>query len=132
MSNTTSHPSFATLNHISTGNLVKAKFANYKFLEHVFPTLSSLQSSPPLNFGVPEILTINSNPSTYLTNTEITKLINLKALAKNVPDGFSTEERIIQNAIPGAGNTLPQKRPPPKPSTKRTPNNLKFILQPSH
>src|SRR6202048_3504192 len=77
----------------ATGNLLKARFANCKFLEHVFPSLPSNKPIPSLNFGAPETLTMNPDPPTSLTNTETSKLLSLKALAENTPDGFSTEER---------------------------------------
>jgi hypothetical protein len=51
--------------------------------------------------------------------------MNLKALAENTPDGFSTEDRIIRNAIPGTGLTLPAKRIAPKTQNKRQPKQPK-------
>ena len=121
-------PSIIRYLESATRNLFKARFANCKFLEHIFPTIPSTKTSQTLDFGALETLTMNPNPPTSLTNTETSKLINLKALAEHVPDGFSTEERIIRSAIPGTGNilprtetTLPQKRPPPKTPTKWAP-----------
>lgn len=118
MSDTTPHPLSGTLNH-QLGPCSKQDLQNCKILEHVFPTLSSLKRSPPLNFGTPETLAMNPDPPTYLTNTETTKLIHLKSLAENVVDGFSTEQRIIRNPILGTGNTLPKKRPSLKSSTTK-------------
>lgn len=105
----------------STAALYKARFANCKFLEHKFPTLTltSPPTASPLIFGAPETLTMNPDPPTSLANTEVTKLLNLKALAENTPDGFSTEPRIIRNPIPGTGNVLPRKRFDRNPSTSK-------------
>ena len=46
-----------------------------------------------------------------MSNTEVAKLLNLKALAENTPYGFSTEPRIIRHPLPGTGNTLPKRQP---------------------
>ena len=94
----------------STGHLLKARFANYKFIETIFPTLKQTKPSPPLSFGAPQTLTSNPDPPTSIAETETAKLLKLKALADQTPDGFSTEDRIIRNAIPGTGLTLPAKR----------------------
>ena len=96
-----------------TRTLYKARFANYKFLEHKFPTLTPSPTKIPLNFGASETLTMNPNPPTSLANTKVTKLLNMPTLAENTPDGFSTEPRIIRNPIPGTGNVLPRRRSGP-------------------
>jgi hypothetical protein len=75
----------------SIGNLYKAKFANYRLIETNFPALSSTLHPIPLNFGAPETLTMNPNPPTSLPNTEVIKLLNLRNLAENTPDGFSIQ-----------------------------------------
>lgn len=75
----------------TTGDLFQARFTNCKFLEHVFPTLPSSSTQPPLNFCALETLTINRDPPTSLPNTEVSKLVHLKSLAENTPDGFSSE-----------------------------------------
>ena len=98
-----------------TRSLYKVRFVNCKFLEDKFPTLTPSPTQIPLNFGTPETLTMNPNPPTSLANTEVTKLLNLRALAENSPDGFSTEPRIIRNPIPGTGNFLPRRRLGPNP-----------------
>jgi hypothetical protein len=95
-----------------TGNLLRARFVNCRFVETIYPTLKQKPAPPPepLNFQAPETLTMNHDPPTSLTNTEVLKLLNLKSLAENTPDGFSSETRIIRHPLPGTGNTLP-KRP---------------------
>ena len=59
---------------------------------------------------------MNPDPSTSLAQTETLKLLKLKTLAKNTPDGFSTDERIIRNAVLETGMMLPTKMIPSKPS----------------
>lgn len=105
----------------SIGNLYKAKFANYRLIETNFPALSLALHPIPLNFGAPETLTMNPNPPTSLPNTKVIKLLNLRNLAENTPDGFSIQPRIIRNPIPGTCNVLPRKRPNPTPSTSQPP-----------
>jgi hypothetical protein len=102
-----------------TCNLYKARFANCKFIETHFPTLSIPSNPTSLNFGAPETLTLNPDPPTPLTNTEVVKLLNLKSLAETTPDGFSTQPRIIRHPLRGTGSILPQKRPDLTPSTSK-------------
>ena len=74
---------------------------------------------------------MNPDPPTSLPNTEVLKLLNLRNLAENTPDGFSTQPRIIRNPIPGTGNIYPEKdqtRTPPHPNPIKI---LEFIFQPS-
>jgi hypothetical protein len=66
---------------------------------------------------------MNPDPPTYLPNTEVLKLLNLRNLAENTPDGFLTQPRIIRNPIPGTGNVLPRKRPDQNPSTSQPHKN---------
>jgi hypothetical protein len=103
--------------------MYKARFANCRFIETRFPTLTSKPHPTPLNFGAPETLTINPDPPTSLPNTKVLKLLNLRNLAKNTSDGFSTQPRIIRNPIPGTGNVLPRKRPDQNPSTSQPHKN---------
>ena len=90
--------------------------------------MKQTKPSPPLNFGAPETLTSNPDPPTSLADTETAKFIKLKALADQTPDGFSTEDRIIRNAIPGTGLTLPAKRTATKAPTKPQPKHPKVHL----
>ena len=102
-----------------TCNLYKARFANCRFIETHFPPLSIPSNPTSLNFGAPETLTLNPNPPTPLTNTEVVKLFNLKSLAETTLDGFSTQPRIIRHPLPGTCTILPQKRPDLTPSTSK-------------
>ena len=111
--------------------LYKAQFANCKFLETTFRALPTTSIQPPLNFGARDTLTMNPDPPTLLPNTKVTKLLNMKSLAENTPDGFSTEPRIIRNHISGTGLNLPRKRSNPTPSSTKPINQPKFIIQPS-
>ena len=56
---------------------------------------------------------MNPDPPTSLPNKKVLKLLQLKQLAESTPDGFSTQPRIIRNALPGIGHILPRKRPEP-------------------
>ena len=78
----------------------------------------------PLNFGAPETLTLIPDPPTSLPNTEVIKLLNMRALAENTPDGFSSQPRIIRNPLPGTGHILHCKK------SKPTPINPKPTKQP--
>ena len=95
----------------TTGALFRARFANCRFLEFVFPTLRAVPKPKyqDLNFIAPKILTMNPDPPTALSNTEVIKLLNLKSLAENTPDGFSSEPRIIRHPLPGTGTNLPKR-----------------------
>ena len=102
----------------SNGALLKARFANCRFIETSFPALPNPPNQPPLNFSAPETLTMNPDPPTSLHHTEVTKLLHLKSLAENIPDGFSSKPRIIRNPLPGTRNTLPRQQSEPKPSKR--------------
>ena len=59
-----------------------------------------------------------------MANTKVVNLLNLKALAENTPDGFSTEPRVIRHPLPGTGNTLPKRQPDnpiPQPKPPKRP-----------
>lgn len=101
----------------ATGILLKARFANCRFIENIFPRLQKSESNTSLDFHAPETLTMNPDPPTGLSETEVSKLLHLKSMAEMVPDGFATGDRIIRYPIPGTGNTLPQKRTAPNPTT---------------
>ena len=68
---------------------------------------------------------MNPDPPTSLGEIETLKLLKLKALAENTPDGFSTEDRIIRNVVPGTGTMLPTKRIIPKSTTSRQPKRAR-------
>jgi len=72
---------------------------------------------------------MNPDFPTSLAETEVTKMLHLKSLAEQIPDGFESGPRIIRNPIPGTGNSLPQKRPAPEttaaPKAPKTPRAAK-------
>ena len=108
----------------------------------MFPRITTSSPDQILTFTAPQTtLTMNPDPSiTSLPDTEVTKLLHLKSMAKNIPDGFASSLRIIRNPLLGTSNILPQKRPAstlqtskksPKPrvmytsgSTESDPNSL--------
>ena len=102
-----------------TTYLYKARFANCRFIETTFLKLSIPLNPQTLTFGAPESLSLNPDPPTPLSNTEVTKLLTLKSLAETTPDGFSTQPRIIRNPLPGTSQILPCKRPELPPSTSQ-------------
>jgi hypothetical protein len=57
---------------------------------------------------------MNPDPRTALADSEVKKLLILKALAEKLPDGFSNSSRITRNPLPGSGqpalSILPAKR----------------------
>ena len=107
----------------ATGNLFKARFANCKFIEYIFPKVRQPNPNSPLNFVAPETFTMNHDPPTSLREIETLKLLKIKAMAENTPDEFSTKDRIIRKAVPGTGAMLPTKRlnskPTPRGQSKR-------------
>ena len=78
----------------STRIVLKAHFANCKFVEIVFLSIhfTSLSPPTPLTLTALETLSLNPDPQTSLANTEVTKQLNLKDLT---------------NQLPGTGNTIP-------------------------
>ena len=50
---------------------------------------------------------MNPDPRTVLAETETIKLLNLRDLAEQIPDGFYSGPRVLRNPIPGSGNHLP-------------------------
>jgi hypothetical protein len=118
----------------STGAILKARFANCKFVEDKFPTppVDMLNKQVPLTFQAPETLTMKPHPWTALAETEVTKLLNLHDLAEQIPKGFFSGPRVLHNLLPETYNILPAKRHAPSTSkrqrmrftTKVTPNPL--------
>ena len=51
---------------------------------------------------------MNPDPRTALAETETVKLLQLKDLADQIPDGFYSGPRVLRNPIPGSGNHLPE------------------------
>ena len=97
---------------IGNGNILKARFVNCKFVKNVFPKLitDSTKKSVPLTFKAPETSTLNPDPRTALADTEVQKLLNLKDLADQIPDGFYSGPRVLRNPLPETGNVLLTKR----------------------
>ena len=108
----------------TTGILLKARFVNCRFIEHVFPKVFKSDPNQNLEFSAPETLMMNPDPPTSLLDTKVTKLLHLKSMAERVPDGFATSSCIIRNPLLETGNSLPQKRsaltPAPKTTKKTT------------
>jgi hypothetical protein len=104
----------------STGIMHKARFQNSKFDENKFPSISSTKPSLPLEFWAPETLTLNPDPRTALVDIEVKKILDLKTLAKRLPDGFTNIPRITRNPLLGTGpaplSIRPEKQPIEKPS----------------
>ena len=96
---------------------------NRKFIENIFPIPSIDHTTKPtlLTFQAPETLTLNLDSKTSLADIELTKLLNLKDLADQIPDNFYSNPRVLQNPLPGRGNVLPAKR-----STLVTPKSVKM------
>ena len=94
------------------GAILKARLVNCKFMEHTFPTppVDRTVKQVPLNFQAPESLTHNPDPRTLLADTEVTKLLDLKDLVEQIPDGFYSGPRVLRNPLPGTGNTITNKR----------------------
>ena len=105
--------------------MYKARFQNCQFDENKFPYVLSSQPSPLLEFLAPELLTMNLDPKSALADTEVKKLLDIKALAKHLPDGFTNTPCVIRNPFPGDGSAaisiLPKKHSiePPNTSVKR-------------
>ena len=84
-----------------TGVLHKARFQNCKFDETVFPSVTVSKPNTPLEFWAPETLTMNPDPRTALTDSEVKKILDLKSLAEKLPDGFTNISRVTRNPLPG-------------------------------
>ena len=90
-------PSIIRYMDIGNGNILKARFVNCKFVENVFPKpiTDSTRKSVPLTFKAPETSTLNPDPRTALADTEMQKLLNLKDLVDQIPDGFYSGPRVL-------------------------------------
>jgi transposase InsO family protein len=90
---------------LATGVMHKARFQKCTFDENSFPATSSENNKPSLSldFWAPETFTMNPDPRTSLADSEVKKLLDLKQLAKKLPDGFTNIPRITRNPLPGAG-----------------------------
>ena len=103
--------------------LHKARFANCRFLEEVFPLIPSAKTSP-LDFCATQSFTMNPDPRTALAETEVQKILHLHQLATQIPDSFDSGSRILRNPIPGSGNpkipALPKKRLHRTPTAPKT------------
>ena len=121
-------PSIIRYLETRTGVIHKARFENCRFIETIFPTLLSHTSSSPLTFRAPETFTMNPDPRTALSETEVQKLLHLQSLATRIPDAFDSGSRILRNPIPGSGN--PRLPPPPKKRVATAPKPKKSIKIP--
>ena len=87
----------------STGALLKARFQNCIFEENVFPHVPCPKGTPDLNFYSPQTFTLNLDPRTSLSETEVQKILHLQALADRLPDGFSDAPRVTRISTLGTG-----------------------------
>lgn len=62
---------------------------------------------------------LNPNTPTSLPNIKVAKLLHIKTMAENIPDGFPSGSQIIRNPLLRTRNILPHKRSPLAPSTIR-------------
>ena len=103
-------------------DIYKARFQNCKFIETRFPGAHNptkpRNPKDKLNFRALETLTLNPDPRTALTDTEVRKLLDLQSLAEKVPDGFQSGPRILRSPVPGAGNPVPSKPTAKKQKTR--------------
>ena len=92
-------------------DVYRARFQNCKFIETNFPAATdsphSKNEKTQLNFRAPKTFTMNPDPRTALTDTEVRKLLDLQNLATNIPDGFHSGPRIVRSPVPGSGNPVP-------------------------
>ena len=87
----------------STRALLKARFQNCVFEENVFPLVPCPKGTPDLNFYSPQTFTLNPDPRTSLSETEVQKILQLQALADRLPDSFSDAPRVTRVPTPGTG-----------------------------
>ena len=101
-------PSIIRYVNPSTGSLLRARFANCRFEEDIFPSLrggaTSQSASQGLIFKAPETLTMYSDPRTSLVETQVAKILHLQRIADQTPDGFNDATRITRNPINEALN----------------------------
>ena len=81
----------------------KARFQNCKLDKTVFPSVTVSKPNTPLEFWAPKTLTMNLDPRTALTDSEVKKILDLKSLVEELPDGFTNISRVTRNPLPGAG-----------------------------
>ena len=85
----------------STGALLKARFQNCVFEENVFPHVPYSKGTPDLNFYSPQTFTLNLDPRTSLSETEVQKILQLQALVDRLPDGFFDTPCVTRIPTPG-------------------------------
>lgn len=68
----------------------KAQFEKCRFIENSFPAAIDLNTQSPLNFRAIETLTSNPDPRTFLSETEVKKMLNLRNLTERLPDRFAS------------------------------------------
>ena len=99
---------------LPAGTLLRARFQNSHFDETIFSILPNTKDTGLLDFFAPQTFTQNPDPRIALTKQEVRKLVNLKALANRLPDGFADAPPITRDPVPGAGlpslHNFPQKR----------------------
>ena len=74
-------------------------------------------------------MTLNPDPQTLLADTEVTKLLNLKDLAEQIPDGFYSGPRVLRNPLPGTCNIIPNKRLAPLNSKSTKVQRTTFSIE---
>ena len=87
----------------SSRALLKARFQNCIFEENVFPYVPCPKGTPDLNFYSPQTFTLNPDPRTLLSETEVQKILHLQALADRLPNGFSDAPRVTRIPVPRTG-----------------------------
>lgn len=101
-------PSIIRYVNPSTGTLLRARFANCRFEEDMYPSLkggaSTQQSCGDIIFKAPETFTLNPDPRTSLAEAEVAKILHLQKIADQVPDGFNDASRITRNPLNEAQN----------------------------
>lgn len=98
-----------------------------QFLERVFPKVLSPTTNQNLTFSAAKILTMNSDPPTYLQVTEVIELLHLKSMVKIYMMALRSED--IINSLSCTYDLLPHKShapPPMAPKTTKTVFNLRF------
>ena len=87
-----------------TGDVFKARFEDCHFDENIFPSLGKENSVP----GALEEITWNNlklshfDPRTNQCELEVQRIIHLQNIANQLPDVFTSSEKIVKSHIPAA------------------------------
>ena len=105
----------------STGNLLRARFADCVFDELNFPSLEGVHDKEKhLNFSATDLNFSQPNPRTEDGEKEVQQILHLKSITKNLPNAFNDASNVFKSLIPAKNAPIRLHPDPPIDHLKKT------------